>query len=52
MILGSGQMRSAGVGVLDGFVPAESGGPENAETTTPESTDEAVIDAVSATARA
>ena len=52
MTLGSGQIWTAGVGVLDDFVPVESGGPENAETTAPESTEEAVIDAVSATARA
>jgi len=45
-------MTSDGVGVPDGFLPVESGGPVNAETTAPESTDEAVIDAVSATARA
>ena len=38
--------------MLDDFVPVESGGPEKAETATPESTDEAVIDAVSATASA
>ena len=45
-------MTSAGVGVPDGFLSVESGGSENAETTAPESTEEAVIDAVSATARA
>ena len=50
--MGPGQMTSDGVSVPDGLLPVESGEPENAETTAPESTEETVIDAVSATARA
>ena len=69
MILGPGQIVSAGVGVPVGLdagpavcvvagtvlgesVPLESGKPENPETVTAESTELAVIVAVSATARA